>query len=443
MEMLKISYDDALIPESRIFETAERIIPEIEKARSLLSTGYDDNFSFINLPDDKKHLNIIKELVREKLALDPRLLVVVGIGGSNLGTIAVQEAILGRLYNLLDPGIRVLYADTTDPYLIRDIVGIMKTTLENEGNVLLNVISKSGTTTETIANFRILAGMLRKYKRRYKEYIIATSDKGSKLWSLAVREGFTTLEIPAKIVGRYSVFSSVGLFPLGILGVKIESLLEGARKMRDLCLTMDLNKNPAAVIASIQYNHYIEGKNISTLFFFSSDLESLGKWCRQLIAESLGKEFNRSGERVNVGMTPTVSIGSTDLHSIAQLYLGGPYDKLVTFISVEDSAPRLQIPKDNEFSYLIPEINGRRLDEILNAILEGAKEAFRKGKRPFIDISLPDKTESSIGQFMHLKMIETVYLGRLLNVNPFDQSDVEKYKKETRRILSRESIKHT
>jgi len=443
MEMLKISYDDALIPESRIFETAERIIPEIEKARSLLSTGYDDNFSFINLPDDKKHLNIIKELVREKLALDPRLLVVVGIGGSNLGTIAVQEAILGRLYNLLDPGIRVLYADTTDPYLIRDIVGIMKTTLENEGNVLLNVISKSGTTTETIANFRILAGMLRKYKRRYEEYIIATSDKGSKLWSLAVREGFTTLEIPAKIVGRYSVFSSVGLFPLGILGVKIESLLEGARKMRDLCLTMDLNKNPAAVIASIQYNHYIEGKNISTLFFFSSDLESLGKWCRQLIAESLGKEFNRSGERVNVGMTPTVSIGSTDLHSIAQLYLGGPYDKLVTFISVEDSAPRLQIPKDNEFSYLIPEINGRRLDEILNAILEGAKEAFRKGKRPFIDISLPDKTESSIGQFMHLKMIETVYLGRLLNVNPFDQSDVEKYKKETRRILSRESIKHT
>jgi len=443
MEMLKISYDDALIPESRIFETAERIIPEIEKARSLLSTGYDDNFSFINLPDDKKHLNIIKELVREKLALDPRLLVVVGIGGSNLGTIAVQEAILGRLYNLSDPGIRVLYADTTDPYLIRDIVGIMKTTLENEGNVLLNVISKSGTTTETIANFRILAGMLRKYKRRYEEYIIATSDKGSKLWSLAVREGFTTLEIPAKIVGRYSVFSSVGLFPLGILGVKIESLLEGARKMRDLCLTMDLNKNPAAVIASIQYNHYIEGKNISTLFFFSSDLESLGKWCRQLIAESLGKEFNRSGERVNVGMTPTVSIGSTDLHSIAQLYLGGPYDKLVTFISVEDSAPRLQIPKDNEFSYLIPEINGRRLDEILNAILEGAKEAFRKGKRPFIDISLPDKTESSIGQFMHLKMIETVYLGRLLNVNPFDQSDVEKYKKETRRILSRESIKHT
>ncbi|RJS83670.1 hypothetical protein CW706_05760 [Candidatus Bathyarchaeota archaeon] len=443
MEMLKISYDDALIPESRILETAERIIPEIEKARSLLSTGYVDNFSFINLPDDKKHLNIVKELVREKLALDPRLLVVVGIGGSNLGTIAVQEAILGRLYNLSDPGIRVLYADTTDPYLIRDIVGIMKTTLENEGNVLLNVISKSGTTTETIANFRILAGMLRKYKRRYEEYIIATSDKGSKLWSLAVREGFTTLEIPAKIVGRYSVFSSVGLFPLGILGVKIESLLEGARKMRDLCLTMDLNKNPAAVIASIQYNHYIEGKNISTLFFFSSDLESLGKWCRQLIAESLGKEFNRSGERVNVGMTPTVSIGSTDLHSIAQLYLGGPYDKLVTFISVEDSAPRLQISKDNEYSYLIPEINGRRLDEILNAILEGAKEAFRRGKRPFIDISLPDKTESSIGQFMHLKMIETVYLGRLLNVNPFDQSAVEKYKKETRRILSRESIKHT
>ena len=444
MRVLRISRDDALISESRILETAERIIPEIEKARDLISTGYNDNFSFINLPDDTEQLNVIKELVREKLILDPQLLIVVGIGGSNLGTIAVQEAILGKLYNLSNPRIRVLYADTTDPYLIRNIAKIMKTTLENGGNVLLNVISKSGTTTETIANFRVLVGILKKHKRKYKEYVVATSDKGSKLWNLAVREGFAALEIPVKIVGRYSVFSSVGLFPLGLLGINIESLLEGARKMRDLCLTIDLDKNPAAVTASIQYNHYVEGKNVFDLFFFSSDLESLGKWCRQLIAESLGKEFDRNGGKVNVGMTPTVSIGSTDLHSIAQLYLGGPYDKFVTFISVEDTGPKIRIPQDDEYSGLIPEINGRSLDEILNAILEGTKEAFRRSKRPFIEISLPDKTESSIGQFMHLKMIETVYLGRLLNVNPFDQPDVEKYKKETRRILSKKSRKtHT
>ena len=441
MRMLRISYDDALIPKSRILGTAEKIIPEIEKARDLISTGYNDNFSFINLPDDAKQLNVVKELIREKLILDPRLLVVVGIGGSNLGAIAVQEAILGKLYNLSDPRIRVLYADTTDPYLIRNIAKIMKATFENEGNVLLNVISKSGTTTETIANFRVLVGILKKHKREYKEYVVATSDRGSKLWNLAVREGFAALEIPVKIVGRYSVFSSVGLFPLGLLGINIESLLEGARKMRDLCLTIDLDKNPAAVTASIQYNHYVEGKNVFYLFFFSSDLESLGKWCRQLIAESLGKEFDRNGGKVNVGMTPTVSIGSTDLHSIAQLYLGGPYDKLVTFISVEDTGPKLLIPQDDEYSGLIPEINGRSLDEILNAILEGTKEAFRRSNRPFIEISLPDKTESSIGQFMHLKMIETVYLGRLLNVNPFDQPNVEKYKKETRRILSKKSRK--
>ena len=221
MRMLKISYDDALIPESRILGTAEKIIPEIEKARDLISTGYNDSFSFINLPDDTKQLNVVKELIREKLILDPRLLVVVGIGGSNLGAIAVQEAILGKLYNLSDPRIRVRYADTTDPYLIRNIAKYMKATFENEGNVLLNVISKSGTTTETIANFRILLGILRKYKRKYEEYVIVTSDKGSKLWNLAVREGFAALEIPAKIVGRYSVFSSVGLFPLGLLGINI------------------------------------------------------------------------------------------------------------------------------------------------------------------------------------------------------------------------------
>lgn len=156
------------------------------------------------------------------------------------------------------------------------------------------------------------------------------------------------------------------------------------------------------------------------------------------MAESLGKEFDRNGRKVNVGITPTVSVGSTDLHSVAQLYLGGPYDKFTTFISIENSRSRLLVPLRDDYSDLVPGIDGKSLDEILSAILEGTKEAFRKDKRPFIEISLPDKSESAIGQFMQLKMIETMYLGHLLNVNPFDQPDVEKYKKETRRILAGE-----
>ena len=438
METLKLFYEDALVPKDRILKTAEEIMPEIEKARSVISKGYDDDRAFINLPDDEETLSIVKRTIEEKLSLQPEFLIVIGIGGSNLGTLAVQEAVLGKLYNLSASTIKVLYADTVDSALISSIINLVKPTLKRNGNVLLNVISKSGITTETVANFRILIDLLRKYKEGYKDHVVVTSDRGSKLWKLAVKEGFTTLEIPRKVGGRYSVFSPVGLFPLGLLGIRIEDLLKGARQMREACVDADLERNPAAIIACIQFNHYREGKNISDLFFFSSDLESLGKWCRQLMAESLGKEFDRNGRKVNVGITPTVSVGSTDLHSVAQLYLGGPYDKFTTFISIENSRSRLLVPLRDDYSDLVPGIDGKSLDEILSAILEGTKEAFRKDKRPFIEISLPDKSESSIGQFMQLKMFETMYLGHLLNVNPFDQPDVEKYKKETRRILAGE-----
>ena len=435
---LKVRYDDALIPADKILSTAENIMPEINKARSIISSGYADHRAFINLPYDEEMLSAVNSLISDKLGLDPRFLIVIGIGGSNLGTIAVQEAVLGRFYNLLDPEIKVLYADTVDPDMINSIITLIKKALKEDESILLNVVSKSGDTTETIANFRVLLSLLKRYKRKYGDFIVVTTDRDSVLWRVAVRRGFSLLEIPSKVIGRYSVLSPVGLFPLGILGIKIEDLLMGARRMTGRCLSMNLKENPAAITASIQYRHYLDGKNISDLFFFSCDLESLGKWCRQLIAESLGKEHDRNGRRVNVGITPTVSIGSTDLHSIAQLYLGGPCDKLITFIEVEDPRSSVSVPEADEYSSLVKGIDGRDLKEILDAILEGTKEAFRRRKRPFIEISLPDKSEFSIGEFMQFKMIETMFLGYLMNVNPFDQPNVEEYKIQTRRILGGE-----
>ena len=432
---LKIRYDDALIPADKILSTAENIMPEIDRARSIISSGYADPRAFINLPYDKDMLSTVKSLISDKLSLDPRFLVVVGIGGSNLGTIAVQEAVLGRFYNLLDPEIKVLYADTIDPDMINSIIMLIKKALKEDESILLNVVSKSGDTTETIANFRVLLSLLKRYKRKYEDFIVVTTDRGSVLWRAAARRSLSLLEIPSKVIGRYSVLSPVGLFPLGMLGIKIEDLLMGARQMTERCLSMNLKENPAAITASIQYKHYLDGKNISDLFFFSCDLESLGKWCRQLTAESLGKEYDRNGRRVNAGITPTVSIGSTDLHSVAQLYLGGPYDKLITFIRIEDPRSSVCVPEADEYSSLVKGIDGRGLKEILDAILEGTKEAFRRRKRPFIEISLPDKSEFSIGELMQFKMIETMFLGYLMNVNPFDQPNVEEYKIQTRRIL--------
>jgi glucose-6-phosphate isomerase len=304
--------------------------------------------------------------------------------------------------------------------------------------VIVNGISKSGTTTETIANFEVILNLLRRHKTRYRDCVVVTSDKESKLWSLATEKGFDILEIPEKVGGRYSVLSSVGLFPLGLLGVDIERLLAGAKDARDLCLQQNIEENPAAISSVVQFLHYKKGKNIFDLFLFSNDLESLGKWYRQLMAESLGKKFNLLREKVNVGITPTVSIGSTDLHSVAQLYLGGPYDKFTTFVSVEKDKSVLNVPQLEGYSELVAGIQGKSLKNIMNAILEGTKTAFRKDRRPFVEILLPDKSEYSIGQFLQFKMIETMYIGYLLNVNPFNQPSVESYKKETRRILSQE-----
>jgi len=435
MKNIEFSYENALIPKKDVLETAEKLQPEIENMVRAISKGYDDERASINLPDDKDTLSKVKHIIKDKSQLKPEYLIVVGIGGSNLGTMAVQEAVLGKFYNQLHPAIKVLYADTVDSDLITTIIKMVEPVLERGRNIIINVISKSGTTTETAANFEVLLQSLKSYKEEYCEYVVVTSDKGSELWNLALREGFSLLEIPEKVGGRYSVFSSVGLFPLGLLGVKIEHLLDGVRSMRDTCINTDIEENPAAIGAAMQYLHYKRGKNISDLFLFSNDLESIGKWYRQLTAESLGKEFNKRDERVNIGITPTVSIGSTDLHSMAQLYLGGPYDKFTTFVKVENNNSRIAVPNLEGYAELVPGIQGKSLEEIMNAILEGTKRAFKKDRRPFVEITLPNKSEHSIGQFLQYKMMETIYLGYLLDVNPYDQPNVESYKDETRKIL--------
>jgi glucose-6-phosphate isomerase len=433
----EFSFGDAMIPQKRILETAERLRPEIRNMTNAISEGYEGDLASLYLPDDRLMLGKVRQAIGEKLQLKPVYLIVVGIGGSNLGTIAVQEAVLGKLYNQLTASTKVLYADTVDSDGINDIITLVKPVLERGGNIVLNVISKSGTTTETIANAEVLIDLLQRHKKNYRNCISVTSDKDSELWNIAVREGFNVLEIPKKVGGRYSVFSPVGLFPLGLLGINIERLLDGAIYMKEACIDTNIEKNPAAISATIRYLHYESGKNISDLFLFANDLESLGKWCRQLMAESLGKEFNKKGETVNIGITPVISIGSTDLHSMAQLYLGGPYDKFTTFLSVENSNSHINVPTLKGYSKLVHGIQGKSLESIMSAIVEGTKAAFRKGRRPFVEVKLPCKSEYPIGQFIQFKMIETIYLGYLLDVNPFDQPNVESYKEETRKILQK------
>lgn len=411
MNQLTFSYKQtALVSDKELKNTSKKLSKEVENMNLESKMNFKDDRSSINLPLDKNMVRGVKEFVRDKLKLNPKYIIVIGIGGSNLGTMAIQEAVLGKLYNQLNPKIKVLYADTVDSDSLADITKLIESV---KGNVILNVISKSGTTTETVANFDVLLNVLRKYKKNPRKHIVATTDFDSKLWNYALVHDVDALSIPNKVGGRYSVFSPVGLFPLGMLGINLDKLLQGAADMRKRCLDKNLNKNPAVISASLLYLNCKKGRTINDNFIFSKDLESVGKWYRQLMGESIGK-------RKDLGITPTVSIGSIDLHSMAQLYLGGPRDKFTTFISLEKNK------KDNP-----------KLKRSMDAIIQGTKTAFKKGKIPHTSITLQDKSEYSMGQLLQFKMMEMMYLGVLFNVNPFDQPNVEDYKSETRKLLSK------
>jgi glucose-6-phosphate isomerase len=440
MKHIQFSTDHSGIDDHKIADIKKNIDDEIINMNQASEKGYDDDRASINLPFDMKNMQINIDTIEEKKELSADYLLVVGIGGSNLGTIAVQEAVLGKLYNQLGPQMHILYADTVDSDLLYAIRTIIKKALQQDKKVIINGVSKSGSTTETIANLQTLISLLKKYQPSYQDYVVITTDKESKFWHHAQQHGYTALEIPKKVGGRYSVFSSVGLFPLGMIGVNINELLKGASMMRNQCLDQDLNQNIAAKSAAQIYLHRLQGKCINDLFLFSTDLESIGKWYRQLMAESIGKEYDIEGKQIFNGVTPTVSIGSTDLHSMAQLYLGGPYDKFTTFVKIKQNKHDISIPHQSDFESLVPVIQDKSLQEIMHAILHGTQTAFMKNNRPFVTITLPDKSEELIGQFLQFKMMEMMYLGSLMKVNPFDQPNVESYKIETKKILTNKQI---
>ncbi|MFH1787985.1 MAG: hypothetical protein ABH834_01235 [Candidatus Altiarchaeota archaeon] len=438
MREIEFAYrESCLIRDEEILREGKRLLPEIKKVKATVSSGYKTDYASVSLCSDSKILAEVEKTIKAKKKLKPHVLVVVGIGGSNLGTMAVHQSINGKRYNETNPPIHIYFADTIDTDKINRILSISEETLDKGENVLVNVVTKSGTTTETIALFELFYDQLKRHRKNYRDYVVATTDEGSKLWDVAGKEGFTRLKIPGKVGGRYSVFSAVGLFPLGMMGADIRKLQEGAASMLQKCTSEELLSNPAAVSAILLFLHKKAGRNINDNFFFSDDLEAVGKWYRQLMGESIGKEWDRSREkRVFEGITPTVSIGSTDLHSMAQLYLAGPQDKTTTFVKVGKNKKELALPEHSIFESLVESIQGRRLSTIMNAIYEGVKISYMEHGRPFTEIVLADKSEESVAALLQFKMVEIMYLAYLLGVNPFDQPNVEGYKVETRRILS-------
>lgn len=439
MSSIRFDYKHALIGDEKIAQGMGLLKPEIERLKNARSLGYDTDYASINLPFDPQTIARVQRVVEYLRRLEPTVLVVVGIGGSNLGTMAVQQALYGMLYNEQQPDVRLYYADTVDSDYINDIILLIEQQLQKEETVLVNLVSKSGFTTESVANFEIITEILKNYYGdEYHQYVIVTTDDDSMLAQIAQEKKYTVLPIPKKVGGRYSVLSAVGLFPLALMGIDIDQLCAGAADLIKESLSDDLKKNDPAISAILLYEHYKKGIAIANTFLFSVDLQAIGAWYRQLIAESIGKEQLRTGKHARIGITPTVSIGSTDLHSQAQLYLAGPYATFTKFITVEKNKSNLVLPRDASMDRLVPHIQGKELKTLMSAIYQGVTAAFAKNERPFCALNLPEKNAYTIGQVLQFKMIEIIYLGALLDVNVFDQPQVELYKQETRKILAHE-----
>lgn len=433
---VRFNYSNSQIFQKDIEKTAKKLKDYIKFLNKVVEDNEYSKFeSSINLPFDDKLNDEVKRLVSAKCNENLKYIIDIGIGGSNLGTKAIYDSLFGYS-DLLEPDRfpKIIFADTIDPEVLEKIGKLLQNKISSGNEVLVNAISKSGTTTETIANLEIILENLNiedKYSR-----VVLTTDQGSKLDAKAKEIGITTLHIPKTVGGRFSVFSSVGLFPLLAAGINIDFLLDGARNIIHRSLNDDTLSNPSLISAIILYLQFQNGKIICDNFFFHPEMESVGKWYRQLMGESLGKEKDLKGRTVNSGITPTVSLGSTDLHSMAQLYFGGPKDKITTFVYTSQINGSPTLPLDGDFQILVDGISGKSAFELMSSIYAGVKTTYINREIPYMEVILEDISEKSLGQYLQFKMLEMMYLGKLLNVNTFDQPNVEEYKVVTKKILN-------
>ncbi len=424
----------SLVEDHKRQALGQKLLPVIKEMTDALRLGYKTHYASLCLPSDEHMLQHVESVIDKMLSLRPSILLLIGIGGSNMGTLAIAQALLGLFYNELNPRIRFYCADTIDTELARSLLALLEAELQKGNPVIITLVTKSGTTTETIANASLFLALIKKYyPQDYYQYVAVVTSENSPLADLARREGFYRLDIPENVGGRYAVLSGVGLLPLGILGIDIRSFWQGALAMRPRCISARLDHNPAAQSAITIYAQYCMGKNIHDTFIFTPRLAKLGSWYRQLVGESLGKKENNEGIAVYTGITPMVSIGTTDLHSVGQLYLGGPYDKLTTFIYAQEDGS-LTIPK-NECSFLLPMLEDKTIAQIKQATFKGVQAAYANEDRPFMTMFFPEVNASILGEFIMLKMCEVIYTAYLMNVNPFDQPAVELYKRETKGLL--------
>ncbi len=418
----------------------EKLRPKLEKAAEDLKAKRDaGELQWMDLPYTQSEVVADILATAEYIKENFDTFVVLGIGGSALGPIAVQQAINHLHYNELSKEKRGGYprfyvVDNVDPERMSalfDVIDIEKT--------VFNVITKSGSTSETMSQFLIVRDMLKeKLGDSYNEHIIATTDssKGN-LIKIAKDEGFKLFYIPDGVGGRYSELCPVGLLPAAVCGIDIEEMLAGAAFMDENCKSSNVFENGPYMAATLQYIAFNAGKNVSVMMPYADSLKFIADWYAQLWAESLGKEVDRDGKLVYTGQTPVKALGVTDQHSQIQLYTEGPFDKVITFIGVDRYRASIDIPHGYGDIPAVSFLGGHTLNELIKTEQMATEYALLKAQKLNRTITLPEVNEFTIGQLLYFLEVETAFMGELLNINAFDQPGVEEGKNATYAMLGR------
>jgi glucose-6-phosphate isomerase len=424
-----LSSDDVSGPLAKRFREAHA---QVEKRRAAGEMG------FFDLPYASETLGRVKGLA-DGFGQWFEQVVVLGIGGSGLGAVMLREALLGPGWNERTPegrdhfpGLHVL--DNPDPNTVAALLERL-----DVRRTLFNVVSKSGTTAETMAQYLVVKARLQEVvdaDKVHGHFLFTTDPEQGVLRRIADAEGIPALPVPPNVGGRYSVLSPVGLLPAGVCGVDLEALLGGAAQMEQRCRGDELAENPAGLLATLLHAADREhGQHIHVLMPYADRLRALAFWFQQLWAESLGKTTTAPAREV--GPTPLPAVGATDQHSQVQLFMDGPRDKVVVFVAVSDPGEPVTIPSLHQEMSELSYLGGHTLAELLDAERRATTEALRQRGRPSLTIEIPSVDAASVGALIMLFQAATVYAGALYGVDPLDQPGVELGKKLTYGLLGR------
>ena len=408
--------------------TKEDLERESERAMDSVKKMRENPPGFLRIINDPEVLGQVKEL--QDWLFNFEDFVVLGIGGSALGNIALHKGLRPLNWNELtleDRGgyLRVHVIDNVDPDFVSSTLELLDLRY-----TVFNVISKSGSTAEAMANYLIARNLVESIGLDVKEHFVFTTDpeKGV-LRKIAREEGIRVLDVPSDVGGRFSVLTQVGLLSAMAEGIDIDELHRGAEDAKNACLEEEFWKNPAALMATFLYVFHERGRNVVVMMPYSSRLYYLADWFRQLWAESLGKDGK--------GQTPVKALGTTDQHSQIQLYNEGPDDKVVIFVKLERYGRDVRMGKLHESEDALSYLGGRKLSELINSELEGTEAALTEHGKPSMKLVFDEISEYNFGYFFVTFECATAIAGDLFRVNPYDQPGVELGKRITYALMGR------